>query len=160
MIDKFWHIVERILFFILYKLFRLKLSDKAYLAIVQFVKFGVVGIINNFICYFTYIFLLRLGMHYVPANILGFTVSVFNAYYWNNKYVFLTDDSRVWWKALLKTYISYAGTGIVLNNLLLVLWIEMFEVSTFIAPLLNLMLTVPINYLVNRFWAFSSDKNK
>lgn len=121
---------------------------------IRFIKFGIVGLTNNLIYYAVYLLLLHMGIHYVIANIIGFTISVFNAYFWNNKYVFEADSARVWWKTFLKTYISYAGTGIVLSNLLLYVWIDMLGVSELIAPLLNLIITVPVNFLMNRFWAF------
>ena len=79
--------------------------------LIQFIKFGLVGVSNNLICYGTYVLLINIGLHYVPSNIIGFSISVFNAFYWNNKYVFSdSDGSRVWWKTFIKTYISYAGT--------------------------------------------------
>ena len=120
-------------------------------------KFGLVGVLNNAICYVTYLLLIRVGIHYTLANFLGFSVSVFNSYYWNNIYVFISKVKRVWWKTFVKTYISYAGTGIVLSNLLLILWIEVLGISRIIAPLINLFITIPINFLVNKLWAY---KNK
>lgn len=152
--DKLWKWVESVLLFIVSKIFRLKLSEKTWLNLLQFVKFGIIGIFNNVICYVTYFILIKSGLHYIPANIIGFSVSVYNAYYWNNKYVFATKEKRIWWITFLKTYLSYAGTGIVLSNVLLVLWIEHLHISRTIAPVLNLLLTVPVNYLVNKFWTY------
>lgn len=50
------------------------------------------------------------------ASITGFIVSVFNSYYWNNRYVFREkkNESRTWRKVLLRTYVSYAGIGLIL----------------------------------------------
>ena len=124
----------------------------------QFVKFGLVGILNNIICYITYLLLLYFGVHYTLANIIGFSVSVLNSYYWNNKYVFISEGNRVWWKTLIKTYLSYAGTGIVLNSVLLYIWIDICGISSFIAPLINLIIVIPINYTVNKMWAYKQRK--
>ena len=152
--DKFWKWVESVLLLIVCKIFRLKLSEKTWLNLLQFGKFGIIGIFNNAISYVTYFVLIKLGMHYIPANIIGFSLSVYNAYYWNNKYVFVAENKRIWWKTFLKTYISYAGTGIVLSNVLLVLWVECLYISREVAPVLNLLITVPVNYLVNKFWTY------
>ena len=57
---------------------------------------------------------------------------------------------------LLKTYISYAFTGILLTNILSYIWIEMMKMSKYIAPLLNLIVSVPINYILNKNWAFQA----
>ena len=125
--------------------------------LIQFIKFGLVGVSNNLICYGTYVLLINIRLHYVPSNIIGFSISVFNAFYWNNKYVFSdSDGSRVWWKTFIKTYISYAGTGIILSNILLAVWVEIFRAPEVIAPIINLVITVPINFLTNKYWAYKS----
>ena len=156
MTTKLWKCIENILHFLVYRFLNLKLSDEQWLNLLQFVRFGLVGIINNLICYVTYLMLIALGMHYTPANIIGFSVSVINSYYWNNKYVFSTENKRIWWKTFLKTYISYAGTGIIFSNILLILWIEVLHIPEFIAPILNLIITIPINYLINKLWAYKN----
>lgn len=60
-------------------------------------------------------------------------------------------------KALIKTYISYGFTGIVLNNILSWLWITVFSISKFVAPLINLIVSVPINFVINKLWAFKAE---
>ena len=154
MIKKMWKWIERVIHFILYKCLKVSLSSTQWDSFLQFVKFGLVGVLNNLISYGTYLILITMGLHYTPANVIGFSVSVFNSYYWNNKYVFVSEIKRVWWKTFLKTYISYAGTGIVLSNVLLVLWIEILHVPEFFAPIINLLITIPVNYLVNKLWAY------
>ena len=151
-------VIEIVMRFMAYKVLRLNIGDDAWSGLVQFVKFGVVGLTNNAISYVIYIALIMVGMHYTPASIIGFTVSVFNSYCWNSKYVFKEDGGRIWWKTLIKTYISYAGTGIVLNNFLLFVWIDMLGISAMVAPLINLVITVPINFIMNKFWAYRKEK--
>lgn len=154
MIIQLWKKVENILYFFIFKLLKLELSEAHWENVKQFIKFGLVGLLNNLICYLTYLILVAVGTHYILANIIGFSISVFNSYYWNNKYVFAMAGKRVWWKTFIRTYISYAGTGIVLSNILLTIWIEGFHMPKVIGPVINLILTVPINYLVNKLWAY------
>lgn len=149
-----WKQLENLIYSCVYRVLKINLTDTQWNNLMQFIKFGLVGILNNIICYGVYLILFALGVHYTPANIIGFSVSVFNSYYWNNKYVFATEEKRIWWKVFFKTYISYAGTGIVLSNILLILWIEILHVSEIIAPIINLLFTIPINYLVNKLWAY------
>ncbi|MBE6099373.1 MAG: GtrA family protein [Anaerovibrio sp.] len=120
----------------------------------QLIGFCLVGAMNNGIAFGVYLLCLYIGMHYITSNILGFLISVLNAYYWNNKYVFTKPVQSQWWKKLFKTYISYAGTGIVLSNILLVIFVEYCDISKQIAPLIILMVTVPVNFLMNKFWTF------
>ena len=58
------------------------------------------------------------------------------------------------WKALIKTFIAYSFTGLFLNSILLFLWVRVFSISEFIAPLINLVVSVPLNFIINKFWAF------
>ena len=132
----------------------------------QFIKFGIVGISNTVISMgITYgiIFLFHKpdseaneGLLVFLASLAGFLISVLNSYYWNNKYVFTTNEGeqRTWWQALIKTYISYAFTGLFLNALLSILWVEVFGWPKEIAPIINLLVSVPINFVMNKFWAF------
>ncbi|SFW47578.1 GtrA family protein [Selenomonas ruminantium] len=120
----------------------------------QFLGFCLVGILNNVIAYGVYILCIWMGIHYILANVCGFLISVLNSYYWNNKYVFYGAKGTSWWKKLFRTYVSYASTGIVLSNFLLIMWVEVLDVSTLIAPLITLVVTVPINFLLNKYWAF------
>lgn len=129
---------------------------------VQFVKFGLVGVSNTVIFYLLYvgiIFLLS-GLawkyDYILANVTAFTVSVFWSFYWNDKYVFKKAENgiRNMWKALGKCFLSYGFTGFILENILSYIWIEKFGISKYAAPLLNLVFTVPTNFLLNKLWAF------
>lgn len=120
----------------------------------QFLKFGLIGVLNTVISYVVYLILIKLGIHYIVSNLISFSVSVVNSFCWNQKYVFTGNRNRIWWKTFAKTYISYAGTGIVLSSLLLFLWIDIFGITKEIAPMMSLVLTVPINFIVNKFWAY------
>lgn len=130
--------------------------------IIQFVKFGIIGVSNTVISYvinlLVLLFLepLNVGWDYFAGNIISFLLSVLWSFYWNNRFVFTVNEgeTRSVGRALLKTYISYGFTGIILNNILSWIWIEIFDISKFIAPLINLIVSVPLNFLINKFWAF------
>ena len=132
----------------------------------QFIKFGIVGVTNNVIFYVVNIAVLFLfkkrafEWDYMVANIAGFLISVLWSFFWNNKFVFKAgeNEKRSVWKTLLKTYMAYGFTGIVLNNVLSYVWIEVFGISKLIAPLINLFLTVPVNFALNKLWAFRTTK--
>ncbi len=154
--NRIWSLIEHIIRFILCEILRFKLSDTALKKLSQFVKFGVVGLVNNLIFYVVYIILVSFSVHYLIASFIGFFVSVINAYYWNDKYVFRAEDRQAqeWWKGFLKTFLSYAGTGLVLNNILLVLWVDIIGMNEILGPILNLLITIPLNYILNKYWAF------
>ncbi len=128
--------------------------------LVQFTKFGIVGISNTVVSYGVYSYLVYIGLPYLISNIAGFIAAVTNSFFWNNKYVFKKskNERRNPISVLVKTFIAYASTGLVINTFLLYLFIEKFNISKYFAPLLCFSITVPINFLLNKIWAFKSVK--
>jgi len=128
-------------------------------ALAQFIKFGMVGLSNTAVAYLIYSALLYAGLHYIIANVIAFILSVLNSFYWNGKYVFKSGGGRRkggFWPALLKTYVSYAFTGLILSSGLLYVFINIMRISAYVAPLLGLAVTVPLNFVLNKKWAFKA----
>lgn len=133
----------------------------------QFIKFGLVGVSNTIVSYALYALILlvfelahaRFSFDYLVAQIVSFILSVLWSFYWNNRFVFTLQEgeNRSLGKSLLKTYLVYSITGIFLSGVLLVVWIQVVGISEFLAPLLNLVITVPLNFLLNKYWAFAKD---
>ncbi len=96
---------------------------------------------------------------YLAATAAGFVLSVLWSFFWNNKFVFTVKEGeqRSVWKALARTYLSYSFTGLFLNSVLMVLWVDMLHISEFLAPVINLLFNVPVNFLINKFWAFKKE---
>ncbi|WP_249329601.1 GtrA family protein [Wansuia hejianensis] len=135
-------------------------SEEKLKVLCQFIKFGLVGLANTAISYFTYAACVYIGLHYFVANALGFVLSVLNSFYWNNKYVFACEDGekRAWFPSLIKTFAAYGSTGIVLSSALLYVWVDVLHVSEYIAPLINLIITIPLNFVLNKLWAFKKEE--
>lgn len=133
------------------------MKDKAG-ALLQFIKFGIVGLFNTAISYVVFYIFVSLDIHYLIANVIGFIVGVLNAYYWSNWYVFKNNSliKRNHIITLLKTFGAYGITGVVLQSILLYLFVECFFMESRIAQLLCLLITVPFNFLLNKFWSFKS----
>lgn len=145
-----------------FRLLRVPLKDGLLEALTQFFKFGLVGVTNTAISYGLNVLVLtllkpyRLSWDYVAGNVVAFLLSVLWSFYWNNKYVFTQKGGpkRRIGPALLKTYISYGFTGILLTNALSYLWIHRLGISKYVAPLINLVVSIPLNFIINKFWAF------
>lgn len=127
-------------------------EDKMHDFFIQFIKFGIVGISNTLISLSIYYILIYLNINYIIANTIGFICSVINAYYWNSKYVFKADEERNTLKSFSKVFISYSTTFI-LGTVLLYLWVNVFNISNLLAPIINLFITIPLNFLMNKLWA-------
>ena len=167
---KCWNIIEKIAHALLgffFKIIHKELTDEIFAALMQFVKFGLIGVTNTVLSYTINVVALlsfqRLRMSpkydYLIAQFVAFVISVAWSFYWNSKFVFKEEESghRVWWKALIKTYISYSFTGIFLNSVLSWLWVTLFHISKLIAPLINLVINVPVNFFINKCWAFKGE---
>ena len=122
--------------------------------IIQFVKFGIVGILNTLIALVIYYALVFIGFHYILSNTMAFGVSVINAYYWNQKYVFSKSKENQSRK-LLKIYASY-GFTFLLSTGLLFLMVSTLGISHYIAPIINLFITTPLNFILNKYWVFKA----
>lgn len=123
----------------------------------QIIKFGIVGVSNTLISLAVYQLALNaLGLHYLAANALGLVISVVNAYYWNNRCVFGGGQKRPFLKHValyFKSLTAYGGT-FVLDSLLLVFWVEAIGIPEALAPVLNLCITIPLNFFINKYWTF------
>lgn len=125
-------------------------------ALLQFIRFGIVGASNTLIALAVYwLCFYGLHLHYQLANLASFVVSVTNAYYWNNRFVFRNGamSASQHLRAYGKAFTSYGGTYLLGVGLLFV-WVELLGVSEGIAPLINLLITIPLNFLLNKYWAF------
>ena len=145
----------------------IKLSEAKVEGLTQFVKFGLIGVTNTLISYGIYMLVIWLmkpvnfAYDYIAGSVLGFIISVLWSFYWNNKLVFTEgSEKRNILKSLLKTYLSYAATGIVLSNILLYVFVDLMGIPKAVAPILGLLITVPLNFILNKYWAFRKEKKK
>ena len=130
--------------------------------IVQFIKFGIVGALNTIIsyaitngCYYI------LNWHEQICNIIAFVITVFISYMLNGKFVFKeSKEKRNFWKSLLKVYASYSITGLFLTGGLIYIEERIFGIPHYIATLMNLVVTIPINFILNKFWAYNYKTRK
>lgn len=162
--NKIWAFMECAMDFLLRRIFHLKISDRHWNVLVQFVKFSIVGLSNTIISYVIYViaFLIFRQNHWIPmwdylvSQIIAFVLSVLWSFYWNNKYVFekQRNTKRKLLQTLTKMYISYAFTGLFLNSIFSLIWVEIFQISKLISPIINLLISVPLNFIINKFWAF------
>lgn len=123
----------------------------------QFIKFGIVGAINTVLSYLiTNACYYGLHLHEQVCNLISFLITVLISYLLNSRFVFQQQEGarQPWYKALAKVYASYALTELVLMGLLLFIQERLLGIPHFIATFLNLCITVPLNFILNKFWAY------
>lgn len=161
------------------------LQNEKLSSLIQFIKFGLVGVSNTAIsygiemlCYYVlfkntkFIGILNLlallgistdgnNVKIVITTIIAFVVSVSNSYFWNNKYVFGSGKKSFseHFKTYFKTFACYGITGLILSPIIKIL-LTKISVPFFIASLGALVITIPLNFVMNKFWAFKSKPTK
>ena len=166
-----WSLIEKIALWclkILFKIIHKELTPEIEEGFLQFVKFGLVGVTNTVISYVIYVCVIliltpaHVSWDIYVGNIVSFILSVLWSFYWNNRFVFAKKDgeSRNLWKALIKTYASYSFSGLILANILSWVWVDLLGISKFLAPIINLLVTIPLNFIMNKFWAFKTEKSE
>ena len=125
-------------------------------ALIQFIKFGTVGAINTVLSYaITNGAYYLLHLHEQISNIIAFVITVFISFMLNGRFVFTENkEERNFWKSLLKVYASYSITGVFLTAILLYIEEELLGIPHYIATLINLVVTIPLNFILNKFWAY------
>lgn len=152
-LNKLWEIFEKMLkaaVGVVLKIIGRQLSDEQWSGFIRFVKFCLVGVSNMAISLgIYYIFLFIDKSLYIVGNAVGFVVSVLNSYFWNSRFVFHKQGETG--KTILKTFAAYS-TNLILGTLLLYLMVDIAGISEYIAPFINLVVTVPMNYILNKKW--------
>lgn len=173
--NKLWNIIEKIVravFGLIFKIIRLDPSEELWDSLLQFVRFGLVGVWNTVFSYainigslFLFHKLGVLGAHNMDmyvANTIAFIISVFVSFLLNSKFVFSLEEGqeRNFWKALFKSYLSYGFTGLILTNILAFVWVDLLGISKMVAPLISLVISIPINFILNKLWAFKTEEKE
>lgn len=145
------------------------LHDPRVNALVQFIKFGIVGLSNTAIsygidmfCY--YVLFVRApwseNTKILVTAALAFTISVTNSYYWNNRYVFgsgTRKTARQHLAVYLRTVMCYGLTGLLLGPVIK-LWLSDRGMAYWLSSIVCLVVTIPLNFVMNKFWAFRGNR--
>ncbi len=153
-VSSIWKVVKKIIYVTISYCLRVTnhqdLSKSQWDALYQFVKFCFVGLLNTAISLFIYYLIIFINSNwYIIGNCCGFVVSVLNSYYWNSNYVFKKKDEKK--QTIIKTFLAY-GTNLIIGSCLLMLFIEIANISEIVAPLLVLFVTIPLNFFLNKYW--------
>ena len=120
--------------------------------LVQFVKFGIVGISNTLITFAVYTLLLKVfGVWYIAASAIGFVVGAINGFLLNRRWTFAGHVGDAF-TPVRWAVVQTAGLG--LNLGLLYLLVHDAGVDELIAQALATVVVTISTFLVNRAWTF------
>lgn len=128
--------------------------------VAQFIKFGLVGVSNSMIYYavemFSYYILLKdvelftISVKIVIVTAVAFIISIINSYFWNSRYVFHKQSNKA---NFLRMTGCYAFTGLILSPIIKIL-LKKIDIAYWLVSLFTLILMLPLNFLINKLWAF------
>jgi putative flippase GtrA len=116
-------------------------------------KFAVVGVANTIVTFASYAVLIALGVTYLVAGPIAWTLGVLHGYTWNRIWTFGRASHRY---SLMGRYFAVGAIGLALNTALLLLVVEVLDVQRLLAELIALPLVVLTTFLLNRYWVFDS----
>lgn len=134
-----------------------RIYDRLPASLQQFFKFGLIGALNTALSYLiTNVCYYCLHLHEQICNLISFLITVFISYLLNNHFVFTQREGEKtpWYRTLAKVYASYALTELGGAGFLLFVQERLLGIPHFIATFLNLCLTVPLNFFLNKYWAY------
>jgi putative flippase GtrA len=121
-------------------------------AIVQFVKFGIVGVSNTLLAFAVYTLLLKVfGVWYVAASGIGFAVGAVNGFLLNRRWTFREHVgdalTPVRWTVV-------QGCGLLANLGLVYLFVDGMGLDKLLGQACATAIVTVITFTVNRAWTF------
>jgi putative flippase GtrA len=120
--------------------------------LVQFVKFGIVGVSNTLLFFAIYTVLLKgFGVWYLAASAIGFIVGAVNGFLLNRRWTFSdhVGDSLtpVRWGIV-------QGCGLALNEGLLYAFVDGASIDKLLGQAFATIIVTVLTFVVNRAWTF------
>ncbi|BAN73666.1 MULTISPECIES: GtrA family protein [Lacticaseibacillus] len=118
----------------------------------QFISFSLVGGINTILTYLIYLILYQL-INPTAAMGVGYGLTSILGLFLNDTWVFKVKDHRQLKSVAPRYYFSY-GLTFILSLVLTSFWNDALGLPKPLAPMFSLMVTVPTNFLLSKFWVF------
>lgn len=111
----------------------------------EFIRFAIVGGINTGTYYIIYLALLHLAhFNYMAAHLTGFVISLVVSFFLNCYFTFKT-------KPTLTKFLQFPLTqlfNVAMSSVLIFVFVDIFSLSSTIAPIAALLITVPVTFVV------------
>ena len=123
----------------------------------QAMNFAAVGGINLVVSSLIYTIFV-IFFHPQIANFIAFWTSVTVGYLFNRFWVFQEQVAKRSHRQMVRYYMLYAF-NFLLGIALTYLYNDVLHLNKFIFPYISIPITIPMNYLINKFWVFKEDKH-
>lgn len=145
----------------------------------KFVKFGFVILLSLAINLGVLHLCNYLTINTLISKIISFIVTTLHCFAWNYFFVFEDDMKEVWWLALIKTFVVFILTFVLLNTSLNWVWANIFHITTVelggsifitdsgetiqsggqlvdLSPMLNLSILTIVSFIACDKWAYKA----
>jgi putative flippase GtrA len=120
--------------------------------VVQFVKFGIVGVSNTLLTFIVYTILLKgFDVWYLAASAIGFIAGATNGFLLNRRWTF---SDHVGDALTPVRWAVVQSTGLAINIGLLYLFVHEAGIDELLAQALTIGVVTVITFLANRAWTF------
>jgi putative flippase GtrA len=120
--------------------------------LVQFVKFGIVGVANTLLTFAVYTLLLKVfGVWYLAASAIGFVVGTINSFLLNRRWTF-RDHVGDAYTPVRWTVVQCCGLGI--NEGLLYVFVHQAQLDKLLAQAFATAVVTVSTFFANRAWTF------
>ena len=127
---------------------------KASKFVIQFIKFGIVGVSNTLLSALTIWILLKV-LHcsdYI-SNIVGYIVGLVNSFIWNRKWTF---DSKTKVTDTLFKFILTFGVSYLFQLVNLYILLHYTSIDSYVSQLLSIVVYTGINFVLNKIYTFKT----
>ena len=136
----------------MYTLEQFRANLEKYPSIKQFIKFGLIGLLNTFIDLIAYVFFTRvLFWHYLVAALLAFVIAATSSFILNSYWTFVIQDK------LKERYLNFflvALGGLMWTELFLYILVDKFFWFDLWAKILTVLVVVNWNFFLQKYWTF------
>lgn len=120
--------------------------------VLQFAKFGVVGVSNTLIFFLVYTLLWKVfGVWYVAASGIGFAVGAVNGFLWNRAWTF---KGHVGDALTPVRWFVVQSSGLLINLGLVYLFVDGVGLGKLEGQAVTIAIVTVLTFLVNRAWTF------
>jgi putative flippase GtrA len=120
--------------------------------VLQFAKFGVVGVSNTLIFFLVYTLLWKVfGVWYVAASGIGFAVGAVNGFLWNRAWTF---KGHVGDALTPVRWFVVQSSGLLINLGLVYLFVDGVGLGKLEGQAVTIAIVTVVTFLVNRAWTF------
>ena len=123
--------------------------------LINIIKFSLVGVSNTLLNFVIFILLNNIGINYILASIIAYSISIINSYFWNSRLFFKYDNKNK--KSILIKFIILNLIGLSINAVLMATLVGVLAIKKIVAMFIVSLLVMCINYILNKIWVFKKE---